>query len=806
MKQVVLTALCVLSYVFSFGQYSITGIVKDAATGEALLGANVIVEENSKGASADYNGKFIIEDLAPRSYVVLVSYLGYESISETVVIKDRSVNLTFELKAKASDVQILPIIRANPLRATELTPMTYYDMSKEELEANNLRQDVPYLLQMTPSTVVTSDAGHGIGYTGIRIRGTDPSRINVTINGIPVNDAESQGVFWVNLPDIVSSAGSIQIQRGVGTSTNGAGAFGGTINLETDRTKAEPFVGIDAGIGSFGTLRSNVSFDSGLKGNFNINGRASLIQSDGYIDRATSDLWSYYLSASYIGKNNSLEFINFHGKEVTYQAWYGVAPEVLETNRTFNEAGTERSGDPYDNQVDNYQQTYYQLLYKHEFEKGALSAALHYTRGKGYYEEYKAGEAVDYYNLSNFITDTSETDLVRRRWLDNHFYGATASYTYTPNSKLNLIVGGALNNYIGDHFGESVWASEASETLNQTFSDVGILYYAGVGEKLDANIYTKVNYQLTEKLNAFADVQYRFIDYNITGIDNDKRDVSQSHRFNFLNPKAGLTFQQNEKVDFYFSYAMANREPNRGDFTDAPTDAVPTSERLHDFELGNRLSFDKFSFNTNVYYMRYDNQLVLTGQINDVGSPIRTNVDKSYRLGLELVGGAKLTDWLEVQANATFSENKIIDFVEYVDDWDNWGSQITINHGNTDIAFSPNLIAAAEVIFTPFENEVIHTEAAVMYKYVGQQFIDNTSLESSSLDAFATTDIRLSLGLKQDWAKNIRLTFLTRNAFNHLYESNAWIYRYNSGGVVDQFVGLYPQAGRHYFVGLDLKF
>ena len=804
MKQVVFTALCVLLSAYGFGQYSISGRVYNAETGVSLVGANVIIEENSNGAFTDSEGYFEIQDLPEGNYTVLVSFLGYESASEVIQLSDRDVNVAFELNPITNDINILLVVRANSLRATALTPMTYYDMGKDELEANNLGQDVPYLLQMTPSTVVTSDAGHGVGYTGIRIRGTDPTRINVTINGIPVNDAESQGVFWVNLPDIVSSAGSIQIQRGVGTSTNGAGAFGGTINLETDRTKAEPFVGIDAGIGSFGTLRSNVSFDSGLKGKFNINGRASLIQSEGYIDRATSDLWSYYLSASYIGKNKSLEFINFHGKERTYQAWYGIDPITLADDRTYNPAGTERTPEPYDNQVDNYQQTYYQLIYKHEYEKGALSTALHYTRGKGYYEEYKVGEDVAYYNLSPIITDTATTDLVRRRWLDNHFYGATASYTYTPNSKLNLVVGTALNNYIGDHFGETVWAAEAT---NDALADAAIRYYEGVGKKLDGNIFTKVNYQLTDKLNVFADLQYRYVSHDITGIDNDKRDVTQSHTFNFLNPKAGLTFQQSEQSNFYFSYAMANREPNRGDFTDAPNDAIPTAERLHDFELGNRLSFDKFSFNTNAYFMSYDNQLVMTGQINDVGSPIRTNVDNSYRLGLELVGGARITDWFELQANATFSQNKIIDFVEYVDDWSNWGSQIIIEHGTTDIAFSPNLIAAAEAVFKPFENDVMQTEVAVMYKYVGKQFIDNTSLETSSLDAFATTDLRLAVGLKQDWAKNIRITFLTRNVFNHLYESNAWIYRYNLGGAnIDQFVGLYPQAGRHYFLGLDLKF
>jgi len=810
MKQVVLTALCVLLTAFAFGQYSISGTITDNTNGESLIGGTIIVEGTTTGGAANLSGKFVIENLEPGTYTVIASYIAYESIRKTVTIIDYNVTIDFDLSPESNDGYtgiVLPTyeISDNPLRANKNTPMTYYNMSKEELEANNLGQDVPYLLQMTPSTVVTSDAGHGIGYTGIRIRGTDPSRINVTINGIPVNDAESQGVFWVNLPDIASSAGSIQIQRGVGTSTNGAGAFGGTINLETDRTKAESFIGVEAGIGSFGTLRSNVSFDTGLKGKFNLNGRASIIQSDGYIDRATSDLWSYYLSASYIDGNNSLEFINFHGKEITYQAWYGIDPQTLGTDRTFNPAGTEKEI-PYENQVDNYQQTYYQLLHKHSTENGVLRSAVHYTRGKGFYEEYKADEDVDYYNLGDFITDTASTDLVRRRWLDNHFYGATASYTYTPNADLALIVGGAINNYVGDHFGEIIWASEVVEELSNTLSDAGVRYYEGVGEKLDANIYTKVNYQLTEKLNAFGDVQYRHVTHDITGIDNDKRNITQNHSFNFLNPKAGFTFQQNDNIDFYLSYAMANREPNRGDFTDAPTTAIPTAERLHDFEFGNRLTYNKFSFNTNVYYMLYDDQLVLTGQINDVGSAIRVNVDNSYRLGLELVGGVDVTKWLEIRANATFSQNKITNFVEYVDDWDNWGSQVTINHGTTDIAFSPNLIAAGEFIFTPFTNDVIDTEIALMSKYIGKQFIDNTNLETSSLDAYFTNDIRLSLGLKQKWAKNIRLTFLTRNVFNELYESNSWLYRYNSGGEISQLQGLYPQAGRHFFLGLDLKF
>ncbi len=807
-KNVVFTALCVLLSSTIFGQFSITGTVKDVL-GEPLISASVIIEGSQKGTITNINGKFVINELKADSYLIKVSYLGYEPHRETVVITSQNIDLqSIILRENTNKFDILvvtPIIVASPLRANTKTPMTYYNMSKEELEANNLGQDVPYLLQMTPSTVVTSDGGIGIGYTGIRIRGTDPSRINVTVNGIPVNDAESQNVFWVDLPDFASSTGSVQIQRGVGTSTNGAGAFGGTINMETNRSKIKPFVGINTSIGSFNTLKTNLSFDSGLLGSFNINGRVSLINSDGYVDRATANLWSYQLSAKYTSGKNSIEFVNFHGKEVTYQAWYGVDLATLETDRTINYAGME-ADPPYENQVDDYQQTYYQLLYKHRFGNLYFDGALHYTRGKGFYEEYKAGQNPTYYNLiaKGFVNDTvATTDLVRRRWLDNHFYGATYGFTYIANDKAKFIIGGAANNYTGKHFGQTIWANAA--TNNEDLAEAAPTYYEGTGDKFDFNTYAKVNYQLNKQLNVFADVQYRFVSHDIAGIDNDKRVITQSHSFNFFNPKAGFTFQQNNLSSWYASYSMANREPNRGDFTDAPTTAIPTPERLHDVELGNRLTANNWSWNTNIYYMRYDNQLVLTGQINDVGAPIRVNVDNSYRLGLELVGGVKPTKWLELRANATFSQNKIKHFVEYVDDWDN-GGQITIQHGKTDIAFSPNILAAGELILKPFTNKEYDLELALMSKYVGKQFIDNTSVATSTLDAFWINDVRLSFGLKQDWAKNIRLTFLTRNVFNELYESNAWIYRYNFNGQIQQYEGLYPQAGRHFFLGLDLKF
>jgi iron complex outermembrane receptor protein len=803
MKQVVFTTALLLLCSAVFGQFSILGTVK-STEGESLISANIVIEENSKGTTTDANGNFSINDLKAGTYTISVSYIGFQAVQKKVTIKDKNVQIAFELVGNPELIEVITVSVPNSLRANKNTPMTYYNMDKAELEANNLGQDVPFLLQMTPSTVVTSDAGAGVGYTGIRIRGTDATRINITVNGIPINDAESQGVFWVNMPDFATSTSSIQIQRGVGTSTNGAGAFGGTVNLETNNSKQEKFIGVNGTYGSFNTIRSNVTFNSGMLGKFNINGRASLIKSDGYIDRAASDLWSYQLSGSYVGKNNSLEFITFHGKEITYQAWYGVDSATLATDRTINYAGME-ADPPYENQVDNYQQTHYQLLYKHSLNRKLyFDGALHYTRGKGYYEEYRAGEDVAFYNLGNSVADTiATTDLVRRRWLDNHFYGATYALTYSPNDKMELVVGGAANNYVGDHFGETIWAAEALPNTNDVLENAPIRFYEGVGEKFDFNIYSKLNYQLTKQLNAFADLQYRYVSYQITGIDNDKRDITQTLSFNFFNPKVGLTFANSDKSDFYASYAMGNREPSRSDITDAPTNAIPRKETLHDFELGHRFNNNTFSFNTNIYYMLYDDQLVLTGQINDVGAAIRTNVDNSYRLGLELVGGAKVTDWFTFRANATFSQNRIIDFVEYLDDWDN-GGQITINHGTTDIAFSPNVIAGAELLFYPLENNVL--EMALMSKYVGKQYFDNTSSEKSTLSAFWTNDIRIAYSPKAKFAKNIRFTFLLRNALNELYESNAWIYRYNYEGQVQQFEGFYPQAGRHFFVGVDFKF
>jgi iron complex outermembrane receptor protein len=805
MKQVVFTAALLLLCSAVFGQFSISGTVK-STEGESLISANVVITENSKGATTDANGNFSINNLKSGTYTLKFSYIGFQSIQKIVTITDTNLVLNLDL-VYANNLDVLsvtPEVIANSLRAKEKTPMTYYNMDKTELEANNLGQDVPFLLQMTPSAVVTSDAGAGIGYTGIRIRGTDPTRINITINGIPINDAESQSVFWVNMSDFATSTSSIQIQRGVGTSTNGAGAFGGTINLETNNPNEEKFIGVNLTSGSFNTVKSNLTFNSGMLGKFNINGRVSSIKSDGYIDRATSDLWSYKLSGSYVGDNNSLEFITFHGKEITYQAWYGTDSATLATDRTINYAGME-SDPPYENQVDNYQQTHYQLLYKHNLNRKLyFDGALHYTRGKGYYEEYRADEDVAFYNLTDFVPDTiATTDLVRRRWLDNHFYGATYALTYSPNSKMELIVGGAANNYVGDHFGETIWAAAAMDSESDALENTPARFYEGTGEKFDFNIYTKANYQLTNSLNAFADLQYRFVSHQITGIDNDKRDITQTLSFNFFNPKVGLTFDNSDKSAFYASYAVGNREPSRSDITDAPTTEIPRSETLHDFELGHRFNNQTFSFNSNVYYMRYDDQLVLTGQINDVGAAIRTNVDNSYRLGLELVGGAKVTDWFTFRANATFSQNKIIDFVEYLDDWDN-GGQITIEHGTTDIAFSPNVIAGAELLFYALENNAL--EMALMSKYVGKQYFDNTSSEKSTLSAFWTNDIRIAYSPKIESAKNIRFTFLFRNVLNELYESNAWIYRYNYEGQVQQMEGFYPQAGRHFFLGVDFRF
>jgi len=705
--------------------------------------------------------------------------------------------LAFAQKStKFNDTAYLQPVEVLAVRAAEKAPFAKTDLTKKEIAKNNLGQDLPFLLNQTPSIVVNSDAGNGVGYTGIRIRGTDAARINVTLNGIPYNDAESQGTFFVDLPDFSSSANSIQVQRGVGTSTNGAGSFGGTINIGTNELNKEFYASTNNSFGSFNTFKNNIQFGTGLLGkHFTIDGRVSRISSDGYIDRARSKLQSFYLSTALVNENNSLRLNVFSGKEKTYQAWNGVAEYLLDTNRTYNPSGTERPGEPYDNETDNYTQTHYQLFYNHKFNsswKGNIAVFL--TRGKGYYEQYKANKNLSGYNLPDYFngTDTIKTtDLVQRLWLDNYLYGTIFSLQYQKN-KTQFIFGGGYNGYDAKHYGDIKWAAvQAAVPLNYR-------WYNLTAYKKDFSVYSKWTQQWNSHWQAFADVQFRNIDYRIHGFrDNPTLEIKEN--YSFLNPKLGVTYS-NKSWKAYLSYALAGKEPNRDDF-EAGNTQQPKAEKLHDIELGVEKNTATYSFAANLYYMYYQNQLVLTGKINDVGAYTRTNISVSYRAGIELQGKTKITKWVNLAANITFSENKIKHFTEYLDDYDNGGQQ-TKFYNKTDIAFSPAVIAAGSVNFIPVKNG----EISLLSKYVGRQYLDNTSQRSRSLDPYYVQDIRLSYSLQGKIFKETGLIVQLNNVFNKKYEPNGYSFSYIYGGELTTENFYFPMAGFNFMVGVNLKF
>lgn len=778
--------------------------------GRPLAGANVLLVGTDTGDAADAEGRYRLSSVPAGKHLVRVTYLGYQPLETRleVPVEAETLKFDFELKEQAIQVQELVVTAT---RAGEKTPMTYVNLDKEELDENNLGQDVPYLLRWTPSAVVTSDAGAGVGYTGIRIRGTDPTRINVTINGIPLNDAESQGVFWVNMPDFISSTSSVQVQRGVGTSTNGAGAFGATINLSTIEANPETFGEINASLGSFNTRKANVRFGSGLLNDrFILEGRLSRINSDGYIDRARSDLESFYLAGTYIGESSSLSVNVFSGHEETYQAWYGVPADLIdnEQERTFNPAGTEKPGEPYKDEVDNYGQTHVQLLYNNQLsDNWLLNLNGHYTKGSGYFEQYKANEFLPDYGLSIVTlgdTTVSNTDLIRRLWLDNDFYGTTYSLNYEDDEqRLQATLGGAFNIYEGDHFGEVIWA----QFFSDGFKDMR--YYENDARKTDFNIFGKVNFELLPRLNAYVDLQYRRVGYEFLGFNRDGANVEQSVQLDFFNPKAGLYYTISERSELYGSFAVANREPNRNDYVESTPDSRPQPERLYNTELGYRYRWNKAAISANLYHMAYRDQLALNGEINDVGAYTRINIDRSYRLGLELVGGAELTPGLRLNGNATFSRNKVQSFTEFVDTYNTdfeWTGQKTIEHEDTDLSFSPSIIAGGELSYEMLRDNPTHDfDLALLSKYVSKQYIDNTSDEDNTIDPYSFTDLRLRYRLRAGFADEIEVTLLVNNLFDNLYETNAWSYRYLYAGetVIDQ--GFFPQAGRNFLLGMRLR-
>lgn len=697
---------------------------------------------------------------------------------------------------KAKDIPLDEVL-VSAVRVTTQSPVTFSNLKKEEYQSRNLGQDIPIMMNYLPSVVTTSDAGAGVGYTGIRVRGSDATRVNVTINGIPYNDSESQGTFWVNMPDFASSTESLQLQRGVGTSTNGAGAFGASLNLLTDSYSKESSGEISNSFGSFNTRKHTVKFSTGLMNDkFEIAGRLSNINSDGFIDRAASDLKSYFLQGTYVGETTLIKALAFGGKQRTYQAWYGLEdPEKLQNDRTFNVAGMyfDENGNMqfYDNESDNYQQDHYQLHWNERWnEHWSSNFALHYTKGRGYFEQYRANENFADYGLIPITLGgetINTTDLIRRRWLDNDFFGTTFSVNYKKEA-VDFILGGGANQYEGAHFGEIIWARNASQ------SQIRDRYYNDFSTKTDVNVFAKLNYNLTQKWRLFGDLQYRYVGFTANGIETGLVD----DRFNFVNPKAGITYTLNQANNFYFSYAKAQREPNRNDYENGN----PRPEKLDDFELGWRYVGDKTKLNINGYYMKYKDQLVLTGQLNDVGAPIRANSGDSYRLGLEIDATLQLSEQWFLQPNITASQNKNQNFVFQRDG-------VLQNLGTTNIAFSPDFIAGNRLTFMPKKN----LQFSLLSKYVSEQFMGNIDAQSSKLDAYFVNDVNISYQIETNSVfKSIQFNALINNIFDLQYESNGYFYTFdddftNPGSVSTvEGAGFYPQAGINFLLGVSLLF
>lgn len=745
-----------------------------------------------------------------------VSSVGYTSTDTTITLPAPSVSITL----RRNNLFLDPVeIRA--LRAGNKAPFAKTNLGRQEIEKLNLGQDLPFILNQTPSVTVTSDAGNGIGYTGIRIRGTDATRINVTVNGIPYNDAESQGTYFVDIPDIASSLNSIQIQRGVGTSSNGAGAFGASINLSTNDYNEKPYAESNNSFGSFNSWKNTVRLGTGLISNhFTVDARLSRVASDGFIDRAGTHLSSFYLSGAYYSDKSSLRFNIISGKEKTYQAWNGVPEYKLFYNKDsltqhyynnlgylynntadslnlFNSNPRKYNVFTYPNQTDNYQQDHYQLFFNHRLnDSWSLNTALYLSRGKGYYEEYKYGASYSSYGLPDTTiggATITNTDLVRQLWLDNNLYGGIFSLM-RKTARDQFTLGGGWSEYDGKHYGNITWA--------QTGVPNNYQWYNYKSWKKDANVYAKYQYKITPHLEALADVQYRRVSTHINGTRNFP-DLKVDRDFNFFNPKLGLTYTFGA-LSAYASYAIANKEPNNDDYETGTAVNPPNREQLHDIELGMEKNAFNYSWGINFYYMNYKDQLVLTGKINDVGNPVRFNVPKSHRLGLELQGRYKLSPALQLSGNLTLSENRIDNFYDYIPQYDASFSlvkQDTSYYKKTDLAFSPNIIGSGLVSLFPFAN----AEVDLISKYTGKQYLDNSGSNTKKINDYFVQDLRLQYSIRTKWIKEILLVGQLNNIWDRKYESNGYTYSYYYDQTLVKENFYFPMAGRNFMVSLNVK-
>ena len=757
-------------------------------------------------AQSNSLGQFEFKNLKAGSYVLFTKCVGYKVKMDSVELKD---NLSFEIVLNQEDKSLDEIV-VSSTRVDNNLGFAYSDLSSEDIKKQNIGQDLPYALNSMASVVINSDAGNGVGYTGLRIRGTDGTRINVTVNGVPINDAEGQGTFFVNMGDILSSTNNLQVQRGVGTSANGAGAFGASINMQTNQLNEKAYAEINNSVGSFNTIKNTLAAGTGLINNhFTFDARASRINSDGYIDRASSKLNSFYFSGGYYGKKSVVKAIMFSGWEKTYQAWNYVLKDSIDNgNRTDNSCGMyyDANGNIkyYSNETDNYKQDNYQVHFIHSFNnKLTVNLTGHYTAGKGYYEQYKQGQTLSNYKMPNVITtnDTIKTtDLIRRRWLDNDFIGAIGNISYKPNTLLNFVLGGGYNTYYGRHNGDVIWAQFSNP------NDFKPRYYDDKATKKDGNVYLKTTIKPTDKFTTFVDLQYRTISYDFMGFDTSLINTQPLNAsYGFFNPKVGINYLVTKNTNVYASYSIANKEPNRNDFVQSSKLSRPKSEQLNDLEIGVTHRLKNVSIGVNYYDMQYKNQLVLNGQINDVGAYNRVNVASSFRRGVEVELNANISKYFTFNGNVTLSQNKVKNYTEYIDssnvDYSVF-TQYKVKYTNTDISFSPNVIAAANFILKPIKN----LEISFLNKYVGKQYLDNTSDNERAIDDYLVTDLRVNYTIKTKLIQEINLIAVVYNLSNTKYETNGYNYSYYLDDKLIKANYLAPAAPTHFMLGLNLKF
>lgn len=806
-----LLLLCVSTAFAQNNRKKLQGVVRDINTQTPI--AEVLIESIDQSIKqsvfSDSLGNFVVSVSDENAVTFQLSHIAYESQWVTIPVK--SSEYTIYMKPST---EYMEYVIVSGIRSDKGNPATATNIKKGEIEKQNFGQDLPLLLNSTPSTVVSSDAGAGVGYTGIRIRGVDPTRINVTINGIPLNDAEAHGVYWVDLPDFASSANSIQIQRGVGTSTNGSSAFGSSINVKTDHVESKPFASADVGIGSFNTQKLNTQFGTGvLASGWGLQGRFSAIQSDGFIDRASSDLKSMFVTAARYGKNDLLKFNFMAGHERTYQAWYGVpqpkfkgdkpATESFMNDLYFSDSQRDhllKSGDQtynpytYKDEVDNYDQHHLQLFYNRRLNSNIrINTGLHYTHGFGYYEQFREGDDFADYGIQPlyFTKDTIESgNFIRRRWLNNQFYGGIGSVEVTKKKSL-LVVGGGVHQYDGQHYGEIIWAEFASN------SEIGNRYYENDASKLDANIYAKYTHQLSSKTSGYLDLQARNIAYNYEN-PNDGKDYEASYLF--INPKLGFVHLWNAKNQFNLFLAMANREPVRDDFISGPGQKVPTPERLYNLEMGDQWTLKKAIIKLNYYMMYYQDQLVLNGSINTVGEYVRINVPSSYRTGLETEIAWQITKKCKLDGNLTLSQNRIISFTEYVDDW-NTGVQVQFNQKNKSLAFSPASIGMMAINYTLNPQWI----SVISMKTVGKQYLDNSESEDRMLEGFTVLAMQSNYTTKLKSGTSIQFGVQLNNLLNLQYAPNGYTFGTMDGETRKSFNYVYPMAGRNIMLRMKIE-